>query len=157
VPGGRADEADSPHELKLLACTVSLAKKSAAKAALRALHRKQIVAIPADQSQTRRYGVFVDFFGLPACTTPGPARLAMLSGAPVVPAFLIRDGTSARHRIVVLPPIDLVKTGDREADAIENTQHCTAVIEMMLRRYPEQWSWFHKRWKTRPLGEPRLY
>ncbi len=144
-------------DLRARAGTVSLAKKSAAKAALRALHRKQIVAIPADQNQTRRYGVFVDFFGLPASTTPGPSRLALLSGAPVVPAFLIRDGASERHRIVVLPPIELVRTGDREADAIENTQRCTAVIEMMLRRHPEQWIWFHKRWKTRPLGEPPLY
>ncbi len=89
--------------------TVSLPKKSAAKAALRALHRQQIVAIPADQNQTRRYGVFVDFFGLPASTTPGPARLAMLSGAPVVPVFLVREGDSEKHRIVVLPEVELVK------------------------------------------------
>lgn len=144
-------------DLRAGAGTVSLAKKTAAKAALRALHRKQLVAIPADQNQTRRYGVFVDFFGLPACTTPGPARLAMLSGAPVVPAFLIREGGSARHRIIILPPVEMVHSGDREADAIENTRRCTAVIEAVLRRYPEQWIWFHKRWKTRPPGEPRLY
>lgn len=144
-------------DLRAQAGTVSLAKKTAAKAALRALHRKQIVAIPADQNQTRRYGVFVDFFGVSACTTPGPARLAMLSGAPVVPVFLVREGTSDRHRIVVLPTVELVNTGDRDADVIENTQRCTAVVEAMLRRHPEQWIWFHKRWKTRPLGEPRIY
>ncbi len=144
-------------DLRARAGTVSLAKKTAAKAALRALHRRQIVAIPADQNQTRRYGVFVDFFGLPACTTPGPARLAMLSGAPVIPVFLVREDDSDRHRIVVLPAVELVKTGDREADVVENTQRCTAVVEAMLRRHPEQWIWFHKRWKTRPLGEPRIY
>jgi KDO2-lipid IV(A) lauroyltransferase len=137
--------------------TVSLPKKSAAKAALRALHRHQVVAIPADQNQTRRYGVFVDFFGLPACTTPGPARLAMLSGAAVVPVFLLREGASDRHRILVLPEIPLVRTGDRDADVITNTQRCTAVIEELLRRHPEQWIWFHKRWNTRPKGEPRVY
>jgi KDO2-lipid IV(A) lauroyltransferase len=144
-------------DLRERAGTVSLPKKSAAKAALRALHRHQIVAIPADQNQTRRYGVFADLFGVPASTTPGPARLAMLSGAPVVPVFLVREGDSDRHRIVVLPDVELVKTGDREADVIENTRRCNVVFEHMLRHYPEQWIWFHKRWKTRPPGEPRIY
>ena len=137
--------------------TVSLPKKTAAKAALRALHERCIVAIPADQNQTRSYGVFVDFFGVPAATTPGPARLAMLSRSPVVPVFLVRDGESDRHRIVVLPPVDMVRTGDRSADVLTNTQRCASVIESMLRRYPDQWIWFHRRWNTRPRGEPRLY
>lgn len=144
-------------DLRERAGTVSLPKKSAAKAALRALRRHQIVAIPADQNQTRRYGVFADLFGLPASTTPGPARLAMLSGAPVLPVFLVREGESDHHRIVVLPEVELTKTGDREADVVENTRRCNVVFEEMLRRYPEQWIWFHKRWKTRPLGEPRIY
>jgi len=144
-------------DLRGRAGTVSLPKKSAAKAALRALHRHRIVAIPADQNQTRRYGVFVDFFGMPACTTPGPARLATLSGAAVLPVFLIREGASDRHRIVVLPEVELLRSGDREADVITNTQRCTTVIEDVLRRYPEQWIWFHKRWNTRPKGEPRIY
>ncbi|MEO8602465.1 MAG: lysophospholipid acyltransferase family protein [bacterium] len=144
-------------DLRGRAGTVSLPKKSAAKAALRALHRHQMVAIPADQNQTRRYGVFVDFFGLPACTTPGPARLAMLSGAAVLPVFLLRDGASDRHRILVLPEVEMVRSGDREADVIANTQRCTAVIEDVLRRYPEQWIWFHKRWNTRLKGERRVY
>ncbi|MBX3024972.1 lysophospholipid acyltransferase family protein [bacterium] len=148
---------DAITSLRERAGTVSLPKKSAAKAALRALRRRQIVAIPADQNQTRRYGVFADLFGRPASTTPGPARLAMLSGAPVVPVFLVRDGTSDQHRIVVLPEVELARSGDRDADVIENTRRCNAVFETMLRRYPEQWIWFHKRWKTRPVGEPRIY
>jgi KDO2-lipid IV(A) lauroyltransferase len=144
-------------ELRARAGTTSLAKKTAAKAALRALHDHRIVAIPADQNQTRRYGVFVDLFGLPASTTPGPARLAMLSRAPLVPVFLVREGESDKHRIVVLPEIELVNTGDRDRDVVANTQRCSAVIEDMMRRYPDQWIWFHKRWKTRPLGEARIY
>ena len=144
-------------DLRARAGTTSLPKKTAAKAALRALHEHRIVAIPADQNQTRRYGVFVDFFGLLASTTPGPTRLAMLSRSPVVPVFLVRDGESERHRIVVLPEIELVRSGQREADVLANTQRCTAVIEEMLRRYPDQWIWFHKRWKTRPLGEAKIY
>ena len=148
---------DAITALRARVGTVSLAKKAAAKAALRALHDRRIVAIPADQNQTRRYGVFVEFFGVPAATTPGPARLAMLSRSPVIPVFLVRDGESARHRIVVLPEIELVRSGDRDADILVNTQRCTAVIEEVLRRYPDQWIWFHRRWNTRPLGEPRLY
>ncbi len=144
-------------ELRARAGTTSLAKKTAAKAALRALREHRIVAIPADQNQTRRYGVFVDFFGVPASTTPGPARIAMLSRAPVLPVFLVRDGESDKHRVIVLPEVELVRTGNREADVVTNTQRCTAVIEEMLRRYPDQWIWFHKRWKTRPMGEPRIY
>jgi len=148
---------DAITALRARAGTVSLAKKNAAKAALRALHGHSIVAIPADQNQTRRYGVFVELFGVLASTTPGPSRLAMLSHAPVVPVFLLRDGESDRHRLVVLPPVELVRSGDREADVVTNTQRCTEVIEDMMRRYPDQWIWFHKRWKTRPLGEPGIY
>ncbi|HSP97234.1 MAG TPA: lysophospholipid acyltransferase family protein [Candidatus Dormibacteraeota bacterium] len=148
---------DAITDIRERAGTVSLTKKRAAKAALRALYRHRIVAIAADQNQTRRYGVFADLFGLPASTTPGPARLAMLSGAPVVPVFLVREGDSDQHRIVVLPEVEMVKTADREADVIENTRRCNAVFETMLRRYPEQWIWFHKRWKTRPIGDPRIY
>jgi KDO2-lipid IV(A) lauroyltransferase len=144
-------------DLRSRAGTTSLAKKTAAKAALRALREHRLVAIPSDQNQTRRYGVFVDLFGLPASTTPGPARLAMLSRAPVVPVFLVRDGESDTHRIVILPEVEMVRSGDREADVVANTQRCTAVIEEMMRRHPDQWIWFHKRWKTRPEGEPRLY
>ena len=101
--------------------------------------------------------MFVDFFALPACTTPGPARLALLSRAPLLPVFLVRQGESERHHIVVLPEIEPARSGDRAADIVATTQRCSAVIEDMLRRYPEQWIWFHKRWNTRPHGEPRIY
>jgi Kdo2-lipid IVA lauroyltransferase/acyltransferase len=137
--------------------TRSLKKKAAAKDAIRVLKEHGILAIPSDQNQTHRFGVFVDFFGLPACTTPGAVRLSMLTGAPIVPVFLVREEEGPRHRIEVLPTVELVSTGDREADIRTNTQRCTAIIEDMIRRYPEQWIWFHKRWKTRPAGEPRLY
>lgn len=134
-----------------------IAKKSAAREALRALQRREMVVIPADQNQTSSYGVFVEFFGVPACTTPGPARLAMLTGAPIYPVFIVREGETHRHRIVLLPEIEMVRTGNRELDIRTNTQRCTAVIEQMVRRHPDHWIWFHKRWKTRPPGQPRLY
>jgi Kdo2-lipid IVA lauroyltransferase/acyltransferase len=143
--------------IRMRAGTHSIAKKAAAREMLRALHRKELVAMAADQNQTRRFGVFVQFFGIAASTTPGPARLAMLTGAPVYPVFLIRESETERHRIVVLPEVEMVRTGDREADIVTNTQRCTRVIERMVREYPEQWIWFHKRWRTRPDGEPTLY
>ena len=137
--------------------TRAIRKRAAAKEALRTLHQHGLVAIPADQNQVHSFGVFVDFFGVPACTTPGPARLAMLTGAPVIPVFLAREGEGPRHHVELLPDVEMISTGDREADIRTNTQRCTAVIEEMIRRFPEQWIWFHKRWKTRPPGEPKLY
>ncbi len=137
--------------------TRAIKKKAAAKEALRALHEHGLLVIPSDQNQTASFGVFVDFFGVPACTTPGAARLAMRTGAPVLPAFLVREGETGRHRVEVLPAVEMITTGDRETDIRVNTQRCSDVIEAMIRRYPEQWIWFHKRWKTRPPGEPRLY
>ncbi len=138
--------------------TRTLPKKAAARDALRALKRGPgFVAIPGDQNQTLSFGVFVDFFGKPACTTPGAARFAMMTGAPVYAVVLARVGESDQHRFEVLPPIEIVSTGDRDRDVITNTQHCSDAIETFIRRYPEQWIWFHKRWKTRPPGEPKLY
>jgi KDO2-lipid IV(A) lauroyltransferase len=137
--------------------TRAIAKKAAAREALRTLRRHGILVVPTDQNQTRTAGVFVNFFGVPACTNPGAVRLALLTRAPVFPVFLVRDGESERHRIEVLPEVEIMTTGDREGDVVLNTQRCSAVIEDMIRRYPEQWIWLHKRWKTRPLGEPALY
>jgi len=145
------------RDLRAGAGTVSLAKSTAARQALRLLRQRQIVAIPADQNQVARTGVFADFFGLPACTTPGPVRLAMRTGALVQPVFLVRAGSSERHRIVVLPEVEMVDSGDPQRDVITNTERCNRALEEILRIYPEQWIWFHKRWKTRPPGEPKLY
>jgi KDO2-lipid IV(A) lauroyltransferase len=69
----------------------------------------------------------------------------------------VREGETDRHRIEVLPEVEMVDTGDRETDILTNTQRCTAVVEDMIRTHPEQWIWFHKRWRTRPLGDPRIY
>jgi KDO2-lipid IV(A) lauroyltransferase len=137
--------------------TRTVAKKAAAKEAIRSLARRELLVVPADQNQTRRFGVFVSFFGLTASTTPGPARLAMRTGAAVYPAFLVREGESERHRIVLLPEVEMTRTDDRNADIVTNTQRCTAVIEEMLRQHPDHWIWFHKRWRTRPPGEPKIY
>jgi KDO2-lipid IV(A) lauroyltransferase len=141
---------DAITRVRACAGTRTIPKKAAAREAIRTLRRGGIVAIPSDQNQTTRYGVFVDVFGKSACTTSGVARLAALTGAPVYPVFIVRDGETGRHRIEIQPALEILSTGDRDADIVANTQRCSRVIEEMIRRYPEQWIWFHKRWKTRP-------
>jgi len=130
-------------------------RKQAGLGMVKYLRRKFHVAVALDLDV--RDGVFVDFFGTKACTSDGVARMAIATHAPVVPAFMVRDGQSPRHRITVLPMLDLVTSGDREESARENTQRMTTAIETMIRRHPDHWNWIHRRWKTRPPGEPRVY
>jgi KDO2-lipid IV(A) lauroyltransferase len=132
-------------------------KQEAARAVLRALRERAIVVLPLDQNQSRRAGIFVDFFGLPASTSDGLARIALRNEAPIYPAFLVRDGTSARHHVVFLPRVEFPVMADRDSAARELTQRCTAVLESMIRNHPDHWLWTHKRWRTRPLGEPEIY
>jgi KDO2-lipid IV(A) lauroyltransferase len=145
------------NALRARAGTVLLRKSSAAIGALRAVRRGGLLVLPFDQNSVRNLGVFVPFFGVPACTNAGLALIALRTGAPVVPVFLVREGRSARH-VVHLPPfLYAERTGDLEADVVRNTERFSLVFEDMVRRYPEQWLWVHRRWKTRPLGEPRFY
>lgn len=117
-------------------------------AVLAALRRNLPVLILADAHMPQVSGVFVDFFGRPAHTPVGPAALARASGAGIVPVFITWQGL--QHRVHVLPEIELVRTEDKQADLIENTQAWTRVVEDIIRRYPEQWPWFHRRWRTGP-------
>jgi Kdo2-lipid IVA lauroyltransferase/acyltransferase len=130
-------------------------RKQAGLALVKYLRRKYQVAVALDLDV--RDGVFVDFFGKPACTSDGVARIAMATRAPVVPAFMVREGHTARHRITVLPMLEMAASRDREECVHENTQRMTAAIETMIRRHPDHWNWIHRRWKTRPTGEPRFY
>jgi KDO2-lipid IV(A) lauroyltransferase len=145
------------HDLRARAGTRMIRKSGAGRGVLRALHERALLVLPVDQNSTRGLGVFVDFFGLPASTNAGMARIALRTDAPIVPAFIVREGRSARHRVHVLPILQVERTGDFEADVRHNTQRFTAVFEEMVRRHPEQWLWMHKRWKTRPSGMPRVY
>jgi len=132
-----------------------IARKEAGLAVMRFLRRKYQVAIALDLDV--RKGVFVDFFGMKACSSDGLARIAMATRSPVVPAFMVREGDSVRHRITVLPVVEMVTGRDREECVRENTQRLTSAIELMVRRHPEHWNWIHRRWKTRPEGEQRFY
>lgn len=102
-------------------------------------------------------GVFVPFFGIPACTTSGAALMAIRSGALIFPCFCVYDAEAGKYKFVHGDPIEPTITGDRKADVLATTEAFTREIEAIIRRYPDQWLWIHKRWKTRPKGEPDLY
>jgi len=106
-----------------------------------------VLAFVLDQNMNKYRGIFVDFFGRPACTSPGLALLSARSGASVLPVFTLRGG-DGRHRIRFL---DLIPPPGKSKEAIKNaTQHYTGIIEDFIRTHPEQWIWLHRRWRTQP-------
>jgi len=123
-------------------------KNRAMRRLLKTLAGGGITAILLDQNVARVEGLFVDFFGIPACTNKGPAMLAAVSGAAVIPAFISRE--NGRHIITVGPEIEVIRSGDKHRDALENTARFTAATEKAIRRSTGQWFWVHRRWKTRP-------
>jgi KDO2-lipid IV(A) lauroyltransferase len=123
-------------------------KSSAMWPMVRVLRQNGIIGLLIDQNVANYEGVFVDYFGFSACTTNGLAHLALLTGAPVVPAFMVRQDDN-RYRFVFGPEVDLTRTEDREKDVVENTRIFTAIIEAMVRQYPDQWLWLHERWKEK--------
>jgi Kdo2-lipid IVA lauroyltransferase/acyltransferase len=132
-----------------------ISRRGGGREMLRLLRKNWMVAIALDLDV--RKGVFVNFFGLPASTSDGMARLAMTSGAPVAPCVLIRQGESIRHTIAIRPIIEIVKDGNRDECVRENSQRFTTALETLIREHPDHWNWIHRRWKTRPPGEARFY
>ena len=126
-----------------------LAKQLVMPALVRALLRGESVGILMDQNITWKEGVFVDFFGMPACTALAPALLALRTDASVLPAAIVRCGRD-RHTILVEKEIPLIRTGRLKADVVANTASFTRAIEALVRREPAQWLWVHRRWKTQP-------
>lgn len=124
-------------------------KKSALREIMRVLKDGGVAAILIDQNVAEREGVFVEYFGKPACTTPTMALLALKTDARVVPTFCVRS-PGGTHRVVVEPEVPLIRTGDLERDVLVNTQRFTGIIERFVRSYPDHWLWMHRRWKTQP-------
>lgn len=124
---------------------------------LAAMRNGETVGILMDTNMTPPQGVFVDFFGIPACTASGLARIALRTNAAVVPGFTVWDAKLRKYILRFDPAVELVHTGDDQADIVANTSKFTKVIEDYIRRYPDQWLWVHRRWKTRPEGQPSLY
>jgi Kdo2-lipid IVA lauroyltransferase/acyltransferase len=140
-----------------LAGNVGIDKRNSMREVLRALRQNDAVGILIDQNASPEEGVFADFFGIPASTTAGLATLAMRTGAAVVPGLLIWDDRTKKHRLRFEPPVALEDTGDFQADMLSNTARFNHILEEKIRMYPDQWLWVHRRWKTRPEGEPALY
>jgi Kdo2-lipid IVA lauroyltransferase/acyltransferase len=132
-------------------------KNEAARLMLRVLKEAGTVGVLADQNTMPSEGVFVDFFGTPACTTTGIARVALHTDAAVVPGYAFWDENLRKYRLRFEPPVELVRTGDTERDVLENTQRFAKVLEEIIRKHPGQWVWIHARWKNRPKGEAPIY
>jgi KDO2-lipid IV(A) lauroyltransferase len=132
-------------------------KKSAAREAIRVLRAGGTLGILSDLNSHPHEGVFVPFFGRLACTTAGIATLALKTDAVVIPTVAVWNPEKKRYFFHGDPPVELVRTGDKHKDLEVNTARFAAAIESLVRRYPEQWLWIHKRWKTRPPGEASIY
>lgn len=128
-----------------------LSKRDFARQILQALRRNEAVGILMDINDASGSGLFVDFFGKPASTSASFAKLAARSGAAVIPGFAVWSEAERKYILRFWPPVEI--SGDEVAD----TARIQAAIEAAVREYPEQWLWIHRRWKTRPAGEPSLY
>jgi len=124
-------------------------KGGSGKKIMELLKDNHIIGILSDQNVAKKEGVFVDFFGRSACTGAGLAVMAMRSGAQVLPLFMAKQ-KSGKYKFIVKPAVEAVCTDNYEADLVVNTQRFTKIIEDVIREYPEQYFWFHQRWKTKP-------
>jgi KDO2-lipid IV(A) lauroyltransferase len=145
------------NDYRCLSGNRPIEKNRSARAILKVLGEGGTVGILADHNTIPEESVFVDFFGIPASTTSGLARLALRTDAAVVPGFLMWDVGRRKYRLCFQSPVELVRTADEEADVVVNTARFTRVIEEYVRAHPDQWLWVHKRWKTRPPGGEPLY
>jgi KDO2-lipid IV(A) lauroyltransferase len=129
-------------------------KKNAARPVLKVLEQKGCVGILMDQNTSLQEGIFSDFFGLPAATTTALAILALRTDAPILPGYLtpMRQGI---YTVRFLPPIEVIRTGDRARDVELNTGKLNKVLERIIREQPETWLWGHKRWKQQPPENPQ--
>jgi Kdo2-lipid IVA lauroyltransferase/acyltransferase len=134
-----------------------LHKDDFARGLLTAMRAGETVGILMDTNMRPPQGVFVDFFGRQACTASGLARVALKTGAAVLPGFMLWEPAEGKYVLHFGPELVFNCTDDPESNAQAATQQCAAATEAWIRRYPDQWLWIHRRWKTRPPGEPGLY
>jgi KDO2-lipid IV(A) lauroyltransferase len=133
-------------------------KLSAARSMVKLLRSgEQALGLLPDLNTLDDEAIFVDFFGVPAATTFVIAKLAVRTGTPLVGFFAPWSKEKGKYLLIAEPPIPAECTGDEEADVRRVTIEITRSIENQIRRFPGQWLWIHKRWKTRPLGEPGIY
>ncbi len=126
-------------------------KKDFLRGVMKALARNEAVGILIDQNAGLGDGVFINFFGVAASANSGFVKLAHHTGAAVIPGFALWDNSLGRYVLKFLPIVEM--TGDVQTD----TQTLQTILEAVIRQYPDQWLWIHRRWKTRPPGEPPIY
>jgi len=148
---------DYVNKIRCLHGNRVLHKDDFARGLLTAMRGGETVGILMDTNMSPPQGVFVEFFGRLACTASGLARVALKTGAAVLPGFMVWEAAEQKYVLRFGPELKFTKTDDLEADALAATQMCAAATEEWIRRYPDQWLWIHRRWKTRPAGEPGLY
>ncbi len=134
-----------------------LSKDDFGRGLLTAMHKGRAVGMLIDTNMTPPRGEFVKFFGIDACTGTGLAHIARKTGAAVLPGFMVWEAEEQKYVLRFGPEVEIPRTDDAAADILEGTRRATAVLEEWIRRYPDQWLWIHRRWKTRPVGEPGLY
>jgi KDO2-lipid IV(A) lauroyltransferase len=134
-----------------------LNKDDFARGLLTAMRKGEAVGILMDTNMTPPQGVFVEFFGKQACAASGVARVALKTGAAVLPGFMLWEQSERRYVLHFGQQLVFEHSSDAEADILAATQQCTSAIESWIRRYPDQWLWIHRRWKTRPADEPSIY
>jgi KDO2-lipid IV(A) lauroyltransferase len=134
-----------------------LSKDEFGRGLLTAMREGGTVGILMDTNMTPPAGEFVEFFGMDACTGTGLAHVARKTGAAVLPGFMVWEWEERKYVLRFGAEVEIPRTDDAAADILEGTQRCTAVLEEWIRRYPDQWLWIHRRWKTRPAGEKGLY
>lgn len=133
-------------------------KLSAARSMLKILRSGQTpLGLLPDLNTLDDEAIFIDFFGVPAATNFVIAKLALRTNTPLLPVFAPWSEEKGKYLLSVEPLIPIERTGDEEADVRALTMKVTQVIENQIRQYPGQWLWIHKRWKTRPAGEPAIY
>ncbi len=125
---------------------IEIIERKATLAIARNIRKGKFVAMLSDQDAGRN-GIFVDFFGRPASTPKGPARLALIANAPIVPGFIIREDLTS-YTITIEKPIEISE--DRRPAVRNLTQTYTSIIEDFIRAKPDHWLWSHRRWKTKP-------
>lgn len=145
------------HRYRTMHGNKTVSKDNFVRGLLAAMRAGESVGILMDTNMTPPQGVFVNFFGVPAYTASGLARIALRTDAAVIPGFTVWEEKLGKYVLRFDPALDLVRTGNDDADIVANTAMFTSVIEEHIRRYPDQWLWLHRRWKTRPEGEAPLY
>ena len=137
---------------------IVIRKADSAKEVMKILRRRIFVGILIDQNVDRNKGILVDFFTRKAYTTFGIARLALAMNAAIHPAFIFREpGRKFHHVLRFGPPLPIDPAAPREEEVARVTRRCNEELEKAIREAPDQWMWFHRRWKTRPEGEPPIY